>query len=83
MNRIVLITLGLTIFLSHTYTARGATLTVTNCTDQTDLQNKINAASPGDTVTFSCGAPSSPVTIPITSSIVSVGQTLRWKGMGR
>jgi hypothetical protein len=82
MYRLVSITFGLVLLLTEANTSNAATLTVTNCANQTDLQNKIDASSPGDTVTFACGTPSSPVTIPITTSVLGNGHTFTLDGNG-
>lgn len=83
MHRIVPIVFGLAILApAWAYTTSGNTLTVTNCSDQTDLQNAINAVPSGGTVTFACGTASSPATIPITSSVIAAGQTFTLEGNG-
>lgn len=83
MHRIVPIVFGLAILVpAYGYTTSGSTLTVANCSDQTDLQNAINAVSSGGTVTFACGTPSSPATIPVTSNITAAGQTFTLEGNG-
>jgi len=83
MHRIVPIAFGLAILApAYAYTTSGNTLTVTNCSNQTDLQNAITAAPSGGTVTFACGTPSSPAAIPITSSIIASGHTFTLEGNG-
>lgn len=83
MRRIVPIAFGLLILApAYAYTTSGNTLTVTNCSDQTDLQNAITAVPLGGTVTFACGTPSSPATIPITSSIIAGGAMFTLEGNG-
>lgn len=70
MRRIVPIVFGLAILVpAYAYTTSGSTLTVTNCSNQTDLQNAINAVPSGGTVTFACGTAANPVTIPLTATV--------------
>jgi hypothetical protein len=67
---------------AEAYITNGATLEVTNCANGTDLQNAINAAPPGAIITFACGTPSNPATIPITSSILGNNQSFTLEGNG-
>lgn len=83
MRRIVPIVFGLAILVpAQGYTTSGNTLTVTNCSDQTDLQNAINNVPSGGTVTFACGTPSNPAVIPVTSTVSGNASTLTLEGNG-